>query len=187
MGYACNGLIPAAILLENPGITCEEFVELLNKTHSTCCASIPKDAPWQYHKIDDYKNFEEGWFNEGLHGLASCVLNLPKTEQYEKIQKQKKDKFGIPIPTPSLIVKSHKKNCEWVSPVYEVDSVLETKSYEPREITEQSDYKLRPGDIWYSMDGYHTFGLVEEILEEDITETANDELGNKQFMYTYRA
>ena len=28
-------LIPPAILLDNPGITREEFVELLNQTHST--------------------------------------------------------------------------------------------------------------------------------------------------------
>ena len=68
MGYPCTDLISAAVLLSNPGITREEFVELLNQTHSTVITSVPEKAPWEFQKskkiqiIYKQTNDNQYWF-----------------------------------------------------------------------------------------------------------------------------
>jgi len=136
MGYTCNKLIPAAILLYNPGITKEEFVELLNETHSSGISRVPETASWKYHKDPGrYKDYEEKDFHDGLHGLAK-ILRLPWTEQYQTSRTLEESEFGIPIGSPNLLVRAKKRDYEWTTPEYEVDCAkIVTKSETPQEKT----------------------------------------------------
>ena len=53
MGYPYNELIAPAILLTNPGITREEFIKLLDETHSSCIHEYRPGDPWDYYVYED--------------------------------------------------------------------------------------------------------------------------------------
>ncbi len=70
MGYPYDTLVPAAILLDNPGITADEFIRRLDEVKSEGTRS------WNYH--------------EGLHGLA-VILKLLKSQEFEEAEKRNRD------------------------------------------------------------------------------------------------
>lgn len=72
MGLHLDALIPVVLLLDNPGITKEEFVRLLDDT-----------------KSPSYNNH---WYHNGLSGLA-LLLHLPLTKEYESFLSEKLPKF----------------------------------------------------------------------------------------------
>ncbi|HIH25474.1 MAG TPA: hypothetical protein HA226_01740 [Nanoarchaeota archaeon] len=81
MGYPYHELIPSAILLENPGITREEFVRLLNKTdyHEGKVREDEEKYPWDLQTPDGL--YVDRDFHTGLHGLAH-ILGLNYREEY---------------------------------------------------------------------------------------------------------
>src|SRR3972149_111057 len=112
MGAANNWLIPPAILYNNPGITKEEFVELLNETR-TGYGSLAfhnfkswKKAPWDFVGSEDYD------YHEGLHGLAK-ILGLNHTREFKKIKWKDKDREGFPLSSPSLWIRPFLSNEKW--------------------------------------------------------------------------
>src|SRR3989344_1701856 len=96
MGFPYNELIPPAILLDNPGITKEEFVRLLDKTHSFSFCEFEKEDPWNCSAHIEY---EDKKYHQGLEGLA-CILNLEYSEQYKKFHKNSVDEYGLNIRPP---------------------------------------------------------------------------------------
>jgi len=81
MGYPYHELIPAAILLENPGIRREEFVKLLNQTdhHTGRVREDENKYPWDLQTPDGL--YIDRDHHTGLHGLAQ-ILRLDYREEY---------------------------------------------------------------------------------------------------------
>jgi len=81
MGYAYHYLIPPAILLDNPGITRNEFVEQLvgdNSYQREFQMSLEEegtfpDCQWDLEGFDNEGN-DYSRNHMGLHGLAETVL-----------------------------------------------------------------------------------------------------------------
>ena len=116
MGYPSAALIPPAILLENPGITREEFVELLNRTHCTILNSFEniqlktlKGLPPKF----DYEGH-----HLGLHGLAR-VLCLQRQDIGEESKPTEIDR-KVTAPT-QFGIKGRIKRKEWKGPVYYIN------------------------------------------------------------------
>ncbi len=149
MGEANAILIPAAILLDNPGITREEFAELLGKTHATNLDVV------------------DGKFNHtSLYGLAR-ILNLDKTRKYKNRKEYRLDKNGLRLFYPSLDVKQRKKKKLWIQPQLNVNCHLENRLEDKvKEDEGFSNYRLEVGDIWRGLFEDDKCALVVDILDE---------------------
>ncbi|MFH1650001.1 MAG: hypothetical protein ABIA93_05610 [Candidatus Woesearchaeota archaeon] len=77
MGRPNNRLVPAAILLDNPGINRDEFVHLLNQVRSTAICEYNLEHPWDSCGILEGHDFEDSEYHRGPHGLAT-ILDLPE-------------------------------------------------------------------------------------------------------------
>jgi len=143
MGYPYNGLIPAAVLLDNPGVTKEEFAELLNNCRTSSIGGVRKNAPWgSYGSRCEDKNL-----HRGLYGLAG-ILGLV-------------DKSNAP---EYLIIVPYKENGEWKQK-YEVDIPKRVWGDLVEEIV-KSFPPCKVGDM-YRPD-YGCGGRIEEVIEEDV-------------------
>ncbi|MBW3001001.1 hypothetical protein KY341_03930, partial [Candidatus Woesearchaeota archaeon] len=172
MGFAYNDLIPAAILLDNPGITREEFVNLLDNTRSAPMV-FKKDygekirrARWDTY----YPRWEDKLFHRGLHGLAG-LLHLEQKPAFEELQKSKNDENGLELRPPFLSVVPHKKNNKWLPPKFTVtvhEKYVFSKIHEKHE---ESWHKLQKGEL-FSDAYYHMYLMrVEDIIKEKHTPT----------------
>lgn len=158
MGYPYNGLIAPAILLTNPGISGERFVELLDQTHSSCFREYKHDEPWDYYE----EELEDESYHKGLRGLAS-VLCLEYSKKFKKFDKIKRDEYGLGIKPPfSWELDENEKNKYKFKVVVHEKNVIENLET----TTEISWGKLNVGDIWQECNmGFET-GFVREIYEE---------------------
>ncbi len=150
MGFPYHTLVPAAILLDNPGITREEFVQLLHQTEvytgsiESYYAGREKwdgyfkqlsaeekrklikgqnRIRWDLRGVERYYGeFED--FHAGIYGL-SRLLNLEFSPQViEWAQgKLKKDQFGLEYGVPRLSV-IRVRDKEWREPQYKVTAPL---------------------------------------------------------------
>lgn len=100
MGSANNWLIPPAILLNNPGITREEFVKLLQEVRPN--ESLYNFESWLQLPWDSV-GYESDYFHEGPHGLAK-ILGLQESKDFRSITWRKRDIFGFPLSSPELFV-----------------------------------------------------------------------------------
>jgi len=160
MGYAYTGLIPAAVLFNNPGVNKREFAELLNKTSSFDIVEFSRRARWNILKVEP----EDTSHHDGLHGLAG-TLKLKETEKFKSLERRKnKDEHGLIIAAPSLYVKPCKKNGVWMSPKFEV--TVHTKnevSDKVEEISNVGNCKYKIGDVIQHWAGLRHY-LIEKIL-----------------------
>jgi hypothetical protein len=78
MGYPYDKLIAPAVLHMNPGITREQFAELLDSTHSNNTKAY-EDAGVPWDVIDESGENQD--YHNGLEGLAR-FLNLYETLEY---------------------------------------------------------------------------------------------------------
>jgi len=176
MGYSCTSLIPAAILFDNPGITREEYVELLNQTHCTWIAEYSAEEPWDFtekRREDDLVQSN----HRGLHGLG-YILGLKETEKYKQVVKSTRDSNGILIPSPDLWVCPREGNRNWLAPEYEVTVYSETKIFPEKEEHSLSWNKLEIGDIWEETMIGQERGIVTDILFERYTYKEKDSEDN---------
>src|SRR3989338_4495161 len=111
MGSPNDRMVPAAILYSNPGITREEFVDLLNKVR-VFNWWMSADKPWNYLENEQ---FEDWRYHQGLHGLAE-ILNLGQREATPPVY----DSHHLPLDPPHLSVCARKKGQGWGKPSYEV-------------------------------------------------------------------
>jgi hypothetical protein len=81
MGYPYNKLIAPAILLMNPGVNRDKFIELLDHTHSTFFHEYKPEEPWDHYE----KNWEDKKYHDGVEGLAE-ILCLDYSDQYKKLK-----------------------------------------------------------------------------------------------------
>ncbi len=181
MGYPCNDLIPAAILLDNPGITREEYVELLNQTHSTWIYQFSKDDPWDFTQRANLiiSDCRDNHF--GIHGLAH-LLGLEETEKYK--QKKTKGKKGIPALAPSLCIFPKRNDRTW-SVEYEVIVHARTEVFPEEEVHGYSFDKLEIGDEWQDTMSGEKRGIVTEIMSEDQEKDEDDDFPSSSPKYYY--
>lgn len=163
MGYPYYELVPVAILLDNPGITKEEFIELLDQTHASTFAEYKENPRWDYY----VKKYDEIRHHEGLAGLAE-ILNLKLTKKFKEFQKPKKDDNGLYIKAPEFwneIISEHLLGEEGGRKPH---VVMHTKNIvgKPKKVNEIAWEKLKPGDVWTECQIGERRGLVEKIIKE---------------------
>jgi len=167
MGFAYNDLIPAAILLDNPGINREEFVALLNNTRSSSVVFKEdyekkiRRARWDTY----YPKWETKLYHRGLHGLAE-LLYLEKNPAFKKFQQSKNDQYGLKLNPLFLIVVPYKVNNKWQPPKFKVVVHEKHALSKIHEVHEKSWNKLEKGELF--TDPYYNMSLMlmEEILGE---------------------
>ena len=105
MGYAYNELVPAAILFENPGISREKFVDILNSTNTSWCHQYKPEEEWTHH---DETNDD---FHNGLGGLAN-ILGLEESKKYAEFQKPIVDENRLCVRPPYIFHLNREKDDE---------------------------------------------------------------------------
>jgi len=158
MGYPYHELIPAAILLDNPGILREGFVRLLSEIPcNRLCAYSSKD-PWEIKDETDNTDFDNG-----LEGLAR-ILGLEKSQEYAEFMKPSFDENGIKISLPYLDVPLDEDvGYKYRIAIHE-KNVLGTS----RIVSELSWNKLCVGSLWKEVMMGLEEGLVTKIIEEKL-------------------
>jgi len=158
MGYPYHELIPAAILLDNPGLTKEEFAKLLESTHYSEFTQFHENDPW-----DSYSNpiLSEDFSlrYKGPYYLAS-VLTLPFRNEFLDFKKETMDEHNLTVYPPFLSldgtrVRVHERN------------VLGDEEVVEDEISVETDQTI-PGErgLWYFRGIEGCRGVVTRILGE---------------------
>lgn len=137
MGYPYNELVAPAILHMNPGITREEFVALLDQTHSYMYVQFDEDDPWDGASK---REFEDKDYHSGFGGLAD-ILGLGFTEAYNGMLEPKVDENGFLIKPPYVLYDNETGK-------HIVVATGRVVLGDPKAITQQSWDKLKPGDVW---------------------------------------
>jgi hypothetical protein len=91
MGVPYHELIPAAILLDSPGLNREELGEKLQEAQYSA-GQVPENAPWD--ASEDGKSFTP----EDL----PRILGLRYSETFQQFQEPGKDTNGMPLSAPNL-------------------------------------------------------------------------------------
>ncbi len=157
MGCANNWLIPPAILYNHPGITRDEFVELLDETRTG-------DGKLEFHDFGHWENapwnfvgVEDGDYHKGLHGLAE-ILGLKSLE----IKWKERDRNGFPLLSPRLGVEPVFYNGKW-DQKYTVDVHTGNERSEQKE-AEWLEFKIiKEGDVFH--DEFDNGYLVDKVVE----------------------
>jgi hypothetical protein len=165
MGFPYNRLVAPAVLFLNPGITREEYIELLDKTHSTWMREYEIEEPWSFfdQEVDDPK------FHGGLEGLAG-ILRLPITEKFEEFQTETQDENGLYISPPRLWHAAQGEDHKYAVVIHE-HNIIE----KPEKRSEISWDKLNIGDIWEEAHMSLEKGIVTKIFKEKFIDDIVDE------------
>jgi len=156
MGYPYNDLIAPVVLMNNPGITREEFVMLLDKTHSSNIYEYKTEE-----LMDSYTEKNEDWkYHDGLKGLAD-ILGIQYSQQFKKLQISRIDKNGLVVHAPYVLPGEINAN-------YKFEVVVHEKNvFEEPKIEESVSWnKMGVGDIWEHPMGGSMPGLVLKIYKE---------------------
>ena len=170
MGYPYDELIPPAVLADNPGITKEEFLDLLNQTHSTTFTEFKMSDPWD--SFDSDNSSLQTTFQKGMWGLAE-VLNLRYSESFQHFQEPTRDKNGLFVQPPSLLVYSRKEQDQG-SCRFEVEVHLKNIAKKSSVVEELSWDKLKEGNVWRDPMVGDMSGIVTKIIKETALTTTND-------------
>ncbi len=137
MGAPHDAFVPAAILLENPGITLEEFDERLRSVGPF----------YKQHTSPFGRNSLIFNLNPYRTGVLPILRDILRVESdLRVIEPIKKDRWSIPsleaVPTPGMQ--------SWLSPTYNVNKYLGTRQgeIETREGADYGDYKEGKEICW---------------------------------------
>ncbi|MDP3986792.1 MAG: hypothetical protein Q8P81_01045 [Nanoarchaeota archaeon] len=158
MGYAYNELIAPAVLYRNPGITREEFVEILDGTHTSWHYEYAPEQAWDYYN----PGFEKDIYHEGLSGLAR-ILRLDETERFCEYQESRVDENGLLVRAPYVVPVS------FLGADHKFEVIVHERNVigKPKVIkNEYSFEKLRQGDVWKEHFMGEECGLVASIIRE---------------------
>ncbi len=186
MGYPYNDLIAPAILFDNPGITREEFVELLDQTHSSHMPEYKNEDPWNYYA----KEQEDDRYHQGLEGLAG-LLRLEYSSKYKKFGKPTTDENGLLIHSPYMlpITKFTPDELRPVETKYKFEVRIHTKNVveSPKVIKKFAWGKLKVGNIWEECQLGEERGIVTKIFKEKyIGSKEEDDPLNTSPQYEYK-
>jgi hypothetical protein len=155
MGFPYNKLVAPAVLFSNPNITKEEYVELLNQTHSSCFRQYSPNDQMDYYD----PRMDDNYYHGGLAGLAG-LLRLKKTDEYVKFQAPTSDENNLLIRPPLMLPAWEEDNHAYEVSIHE-KNIVES----PRVVEEISCEKLEAGSIWECMMGSER-GIVTKIIDE---------------------
>ncbi len=175
MGYPYNILVAPAVLYLNPGITKEEYIQLLDETHSSCFREYTREDSWEEYRVED----EDKSFHNGISGLAR-ILNLEYSDEFKKFQKYNEDDSGLII-HPIQMFPDERKGClKYVVIIHERNEVGDLKV-----VNELSWGQLKEGDIWGDVFCGTDKGIVAKILTEDklYDKDENDDEGSPKYSY----
>jgi|GEM_PF-1313957 len=178
MGYAYDELIAQAVLWKNPGITREEFVELLDRTHSSYVMKYEPEQAWDYYNPD----LEDPLYHQGLYGLA-LLLGLEYTKKYREFKMPANptiDEHGVRIMPPSFFLREKK---ERNGSRHRFEVLIHKKNIvgEPKRIAALSSDKLSVGEIWLE-DMINKTGVITKIFDEKYLED-KDYFPHEQWHY----
>jgi hypothetical protein len=131
MGGPNTYLLPAAVLYENPGVTREEFADLLNQIHFSLEGYPYPEKPWEEYDLDE----EDIGLHLGLYGLSSVLSirdNIPGSSFWDCSQKEmnrlhQEIMNSERAPYDFYVIANRDKDNNWVSPSYRVYSLVEYK------------------------------------------------------------
>ncbi|MFH1212391.1 MAG: hypothetical protein V1659_05715, partial [Candidatus Woesearchaeota archaeon] len=147
MGYPFNGLVAPAVLWDNPGITREEFVHLLDQTHSSSYRVYKPETPWDY--FDPAFDNIERIYHSGLEGLAR-LLGLSYTKrflQFHSSSVSQIDEHGLVIYPPRMIALTEEEQ-QSTGFMFRVLIHRKNSIGKPERIRDCSWSRLSLGDIW---------------------------------------
>jgi hypothetical protein len=179
MGYTFNDLVAPAVLFDNPGITREEFVMLLDETHSSFIHEYKENDAWDYYT----KFTEDKRFHEGLKGLAS-ILGLGYSQEFIRFKEPRKDENGFSIRGPNMYPAP-----DGASHKFDVYIHEKTIFEEPKLVEASSWDKLKIGSVWEETMMGSERGIVLEVLDESEFEQVKDDFcdsAGPQFYYRMR-
>ena len=155
MGFPYNELVAPAVLWINPGITREEFVKLLDETHSADFHEY-KDESWDYHS----ENTDDPMFHRGLGGLAS-ILGLENNPKFNDFQQARQDENDLWLPPPQMLPARDGADYK-----YDV-TVSEKYVFEEPQMAESCSWdRLSVGEVWTEPQIGCKRGIVLEIFSE---------------------
>jgi hypothetical protein len=157
MGVPYNKLVAPAVLFLNPGVTREEYIELLDNTHSSCFREYNPDEPWDYFdpRMDDNR------FHGGLEGLAR-ILGLKESAKYKEFQEGNYDENGLFVRAPYFLPAR-----DGAQNRYEVIIHQRNVVEAPKTVDSCAWDKLTVGDIWEETMMGAESGIVTKIIEEE--------------------
>ena len=158
MGYPYNKLVAPAVLFLNPGITRDEYVELLDNTHSSSYKIYSQLDDWSFFD----SNLEDSRFHRELEGLAR-ILGLPESDMFRKFQEPQFDENGFLISAPTVLPAREGKNYEYEVILHEGNVMGALES-----IDTISCGKLGVGDMCGG-------GVVQKIIKEEELMDEEDE------------
>ena len=176
MGYTFNELVAPAVLFLNPGVTREELIKLLDKTHSANIHEYSSEEPWNFWT----EQTQDNKYHEGLNGLAQ-LLGLKQTQEYHNFQISKLDSNNLLI-RPPYVFPAREKDSHKLEVIVHQENVFE----EPIEIESCSWEKLKPGDIWEEPQIGMEKGIVLDVLEETEYEKREEEFDDSGPGFNYR-
>jgi len=174
MGYTYNDLVAPAILLDNPGITREEFAKLLDQTHSSCFHEYNPEDKWDYYT----KETEDDNYHNGLEGLVHILL-LENSQKFVEFQKPRVDENGFFIKAPYMLPAREGAD-------YQFEVIIHEKNVfeEPKIQEDYSFEKLNVGDIWEETMMGADMGIVLKIVEEkDLSKEDDYEESSPGYFY----
>ncbi len=157
MGVPYNKLVAPAVLFLNPCVTREEYIQLLENTHSSCFREYNSDESWDYFdpRMDDAR------FHGGLEGLAR-ILGLKKSTKYKEFQEGHYDENGLFVRPPCMLPAR-----DGAQHRYEVIIHQENVIEAPKTVDSCAWDKLTIGDIWEETMMGAESGIVTKIMEEE--------------------
>ena len=164
MGYPHDCLVPAAILLDNPGMTRDEFVSLLDGTHSSSLSEFDYGVPWDSHYA------KELTYHGGLEELAG-ILGLGFTKKGGEFKREGVDENGLCIRAPYVLPAREEDPHKFEVIVHEGNVVKE-----PIRHRTLSWGTLEIGDVWQEVQmGLEKAIVVEIYCEKDLHEEREEE------------
>jgi len=154
MGYPYHTLVTPAILLDNPGITREEYIQLLDRVHTHSLYEFGKGCRWSSVK----RKVEDNCYHKGIKGLAE-LLNLTTTQQWRDFNEVGSDRNGLVIRPPEYFPDDRSGKIVHKVWVHE-KNVLESE----REVEEISWGKLKVGEVWEEVMMGSERGVVQKIF-----------------------
>lgn len=168
MGYPYNELVAPAVLFSNPGVTREEFIVLLDQTHSSDLKEYSESESWCYYD----PRFEDNQYHRGLEGLAN-ILRLKNTDRYLEFQNPinpEVDEHGLIINPPrnhSFVPYTGTVEDDVVKSRFVVEIHRRNVVKSPIRVTEYSWDRLSIGSVWEEMQLGEERGIVTKIFNED--------------------
>jgi len=159
MGYAFTDLIAPAILFLHPGITREQFVDYLSKTHCSEFPPYEEKDPWDIHPNDKYPRY-----HGGLEELAE-ILFLKKTRKYKEFQEPRTDENGLRVCAP---VKSNYNQGVFQEFRPNIRVHIKNILEKPKRVTEYSFEKLKDGDFWSDVYGFSSAKVLKIFSEREL-------------------